>query len=637
MLRGIHKASSNWLGRIVMGVLLGLIAISFGIWGIGDIFRGFGQSTVAKVGGTEIRVDQFRQLYQDRLQQLSRQMGRPVTQEQARMIGLDRQILAQVITETVLDERAKALKLGVSDQEVARRVMEDPTFKGLTGQFDRTKFEYLIRQIGYNEQRFLAEQRRTLLRQQLVQTVSGTFDAPKTAIDSLNRYQNEQRTIDLVRLGADQAGEIADPTPEVLAKYFEDRKVLFRSPEYRKLLVLTLTPAEVTATLEISDADLKKAYEERKHRFETPERRHLRQIVFPNIEEAKAAADKIAQGTTFEALAAERGLKDTDTDLGTLTKSAMVDRTVADAAFALKEGATTAPIEGRFGVVLVKAEKVEPPALKKFEEVADELRRELTADRSQTELLTLHDKVEDERLGGMALADIAKKFNLKTREIEAVDRSGRDPAGTPVADLPQNVDLIGGAFRASKGGENDPLNLPQNGGHVWFEVLDVTPARDRTFDEVKDQLVTRWRDDQIATRLKAKADEMLEKIKGGASFHELAAASNLKVEWLPGLKRSAPPQGVPPRAMEAIFTTPKEMAATVEGATPAERLVFRVSEITVPTLEAESADAKRMQDELRRAMSEDLLSQYVMRLENDVGVKVNQAALNQITGASPAN
>jgi len=637
MLRGIHKASSNWLGRIVMGVLLGLIAISFGIWGIGDIFRGFGQSTVAKVGGTEIRVDQFRQLYQDRLQQLSRQMGRPVTQEQARMIGLDRQILSQVITETVLDERARALKLGVSDQEVARRVMEDPSFKGLTGQFDRSRFEYLIRQIGYTEQRFLAEQRRNLLRQQLVQTVSGTFEAPKTAIDSLNRYQNELRTIDLVRLGSEQAGEIAEPSPEVLAKYFEDRKVLFRSPEYRKLLVLTLTPAEVAAALEISDADLKKVYEERKARFATPERRHLRQIVFPNVEEAKAAAEKIAQGTTFEQIATERGLKDTDTDLGTLTKSAMVDRTVADAAFALKEGETGGPIEGRFGVVLVKAEKVEPPSLKTFADVTDELRGEITAERSQSELLSMHDKVEDERLGGMVLAEIAKKFNLKTRTIEAIDRSGRDPAGTPVADLPQAVDLIGGAFRASKGAENDPLNLPQNGGHVWFEVIDVTPARDRTLDEVKDQLVTRWREDQIATRLKAVADEMLEKIKGGASFHDVMAASNLKVEWLPGLKRSAPPQGVPSRAMEAIFTTAKDMAATVEGSTPAERLVFRVSEITVPTLDAQSADAKRMQDELRRAMSEDLLSQYVSRLESDVGVKINQAALNQITGASPAN
>ena len=77
MLRGIRTASSNWLGRIVMGVVLGLIAISFAVWGIGDIFRGFGRSTVAKVGSTEITIDQFRQIYNERLQQLSRQIGRP--------------------------------------------------------------------------------------------------------------------------------------------------------------------------------------------------------------------------------------------------------------------------------------------------------------------------------------------------------------------------------------------------------------------------------------------------------------------------------------------------------------------------------------------------------------------------------
>src|SRR3954447_14340425 len=106
MLRGIHKASSNWIGRAVMGVVLGLIAVSFGIWGIGDIFRGFGTSTLATVGGTEIRIETFRQLYQDRLQQLGRQIGRPILPDQARALGLDRQLLSQVIGDTVLDERA---------------------------------------------------------------------------------------------------------------------------------------------------------------------------------------------------------------------------------------------------------------------------------------------------------------------------------------------------------------------------------------------------------------------------------------------------------------------------------------------------------------------------------------------------
>ena len=78
MLRGIRNASSNWLGRTIMGVVMGVLALSFAVWGINDIFRGFGRSTLAKVGGTEIPIEQFRQTYNDRLQQISRQIGRPL-------------------------------------------------------------------------------------------------------------------------------------------------------------------------------------------------------------------------------------------------------------------------------------------------------------------------------------------------------------------------------------------------------------------------------------------------------------------------------------------------------------------------------------------------------------------------------
>src|ERR1041385_9487086 len=99
MLRGMRKASSNWLGRIVMGVVLGTIAVSFAIWGIGDIFRGFGRSTVAKIGHTEITVEQFRALYNDRLQQYSRQFGRPISADQAPATGLDRTAIGDIFSD----------------------------------------------------------------------------------------------------------------------------------------------------------------------------------------------------------------------------------------------------------------------------------------------------------------------------------------------------------------------------------------------------------------------------------------------------------------------------------------------------------------------------------------------------------
>src|SRR5579863_919259 len=103
MLRGIRKASANWLGRTVMGVVMGLLALSFAIWGINDIFRGFGRSTIAKIGGTEIPIEQFRRNYNERLQQVGRQIGRPLNPEQANAIGLDRQVLGEMVTEAGLD------------------------------------------------------------------------------------------------------------------------------------------------------------------------------------------------------------------------------------------------------------------------------------------------------------------------------------------------------------------------------------------------------------------------------------------------------------------------------------------------------------------------------------------------------
>jgi peptidyl-prolyl cis-trans isomerase D len=637
MLRGIHKASANWIGRAVMGVVLGLIAISFGIWGIGDIFRGFGTSTLAKVGSHEIRVDTFRQLYQDRLQQLGRQLNRPILPDQARALGLDRQLLGEVIAESALDERARALRLNVSDAEIARQVTGMPGFRGLTGQFDRARFEAVLRNMGYNEARFLSEQRKIALRQHLLGTVSGDPTVPKTALEALNRFQNEERTIDFVTLGSAQVGEIAEPTPEVLTKYFEERKVVFRAPEYRKLTIVELKPAELASRIEISDADLKKAYQDRKTRYETPERRHLKQLVFPNMEEAKAASDKFGQGTTFEALTAERGLKDSDTDLGTVAKSAVVDRDIADAAFALEAGKISAPVQGRFGIAIVKVESIEAGKTRPFDEVAAELKSDMQNERAKNELVNVQEKVEDERLGGATLADAARKFSLKPRLIEAIDRNGKDKDGNAVPDLPQNADVLTAAFGAEVHGENEPLRVPNNGGYVWFDVDSITPARDRPFDELKDKVVARWRDDEMAARLKAKATEMLDKIKAGASFADVAAAEKLKVEWRPGIKRGGTGSGLSPAAVTEVFNTAKDSASSVEGATPAERIVFRLTEIKVPPLDPQSTEAKRIDDALKARYTEDLIAEYISRLQKDIGVTINQSALNQVSGGSTQN
>src|ERR1700694_3801545 len=152
MLRGMRKASSNWLGKAIMSVVMGVLIISFGVWGIADIFRGFGQSTLAKVGHTEISTEQFRQIYTERLQQIGRQFGRPLTMEQARAFGLDRQVLQQTIAEAALDEEARRLGLGQSNDETMRMIFNDPNFKGVNCAFAPARFQTVIRQIGSSAQ-----------------------------------------------------------------------------------------------------------------------------------------------------------------------------------------------------------------------------------------------------------------------------------------------------------------------------------------------------------------------------------------------------------------------------------------------------------------------------------------------------
>jgi peptidyl-prolyl cis-trans isomerase D len=627
MLRGLRKASSNWLGKAVMAAVVGFLVISFAIWGIGDIFRGFGRSTVAKIGHTEITIEQFRTLYNDRLQQYSRQIGRPISADQARATGLDRAAIRQIFSEILLDERVRALGLALSDAEVAKQITNDPGFRGPNGQFDRFRFEQIIRNAGYTEPRFVAEQRRQSLRRELAGTIASGLSAPRTLVEAANRYENEQRSIEYVLLDRALAGEIPPPPPEVLAKYFEERKTQFRTPEYRKLVIVSLIPGEQARWIEVSDADLKRAYEERRARYVTPERRHILQIDFPNAEAASAAAERIAKGASFTEIAKELGKSEKDIDLGTVPKSAVIDRAAADAAFALKEGEVSAPVQGRFGTVLVQVLKIEPEQVRSLEQVAGELKQELAAARAKSEIFDLYNKIEDARAEGKSLAEAAANLKLEARTVEAVDRSGRDAAGTPVK-LPDAERLVPAAFNTDVGVERDPLQFQD--GYIWYDVTGISPSRERSLDEVKDLVETRWREQEIATRLDTKATEMLDKLKAGATLAEVAAANHLKVETLTGLKRGEAAGPLSAAGVDAVFHTTKDAAGKTGAAQPAEQVVFRVTDIVVPALDMASEEAKRAVETLNRSLSEDILAEYIARLESEIGVTINQSALNQV-------
>jgi peptidyl-prolyl cis-trans isomerase D len=628
----MRKASSNWLGKIIMGTVMGVLIISFGVWGIADIFKGFGQSTLAKIGRTEISTEQFRQLYTERLQQIGRQYGRPLTMDQARAFGLDRQVLQQVIAEAALDDNARQLGLGQSDAQTMRMVYSDPNFKGVSGAFDPARFQATIRQVGYTEQRYIADQRRVSLRRQIANTITAGLEPPKTLIDALVRFQSEQRSIDYVKLDAAQTGAIDPPSPEALAGYFDDHKTQFRAPEYRRISFVMITPDEIGKWSAVSDDDAKKIFEERRDKLSTPERRQLAQIVFPNVEEASAARGRITSGLSFDDLAKERGLSPSDLDLGTITKSAVIDPAIADAAFSLAPGDVSQPVQGRFGTVLVKVGKIEPGTQATYESVAPNLKREIGAERARAQVASLHDKMEDERGGGASVVEAAQKLGLTAVTLDAVDRSGRTPNGQPVAGIPQGLPVVTQAFSSDVGVDNDPIQF--GGGYVWFDVLGITPSRERGIDEVKDQVETRWRDDQITSRLRAKATDIVQKLNQGGKLADEAAGLGLKVDTAAAFRRDATVPGVPTSVIEAAFRTPKDTAAQAPGTGGGDWIVFRVTDATVPPVDLASEDIKKLKETLLRGLSDEQVAEYVTKLESQLGTSINQSALAQVTGAN---
>jgi peptidyl-prolyl cis-trans isomerase D len=634
MLRGIRKASENWLGRIVMGAVMFVLAAVFGLWGINDIFTGFGRSTLAKIGDVEIGVAQFQQTYRDRIDQIGRQLGKPLPPQQAAALGLDRQILGEMIAQAGMDQRARQMGLAIPDTEIARHLTTDPNLQTINGQFDRNKFEQILRNMGMTEQRFIAEQRQTALRRQIIDSLTGDLDPPKAWLEAINQFQNERRSVNYVMLGPAQAGDIPQPTDEQLSKYFDERKIMFRAPEFRKIAIVAATPTELAKWMEISDDDIKSAYDKQRSRFTTPERRHIQQIIFPTLADAQAAVDRIKSGTSFAAIAAERGLKEQDIDLGTVPRSRIVDPAEAAAAFALKEGEVSAPVQGRFGAFLVTVLKIEPEIVKPLAEATAELRSDIGLQRAKAQVQDLHDKIEDDRAGGASLEQAAEKLKLPVVTVN-IDRSGRDADGKPIANIPHAADVVAAAFASDVGVDNDPIDA--DGGYIWYAVTDIAKAHDRSLDEVKTQVAARWRDDEIAARLKTKAEDMLTKLKGGEAFDTLAQASKLKIETAADLKRGGSSGTITPRMTEAIFTTAKDAYGASAGDLPTQWIVFRVIDIKTPSLDANSSEAKNVAQKVQGQMADDVIGQYMAWLERTLGININSAALAQAMSGSGGN
>ena len=248
----------------------------------------------------------------------------------------------------------------------------------------------------------------------------------------------------------------------------------------------------------------------------------------------RATASRTA--ADFIEIAKERGLKPIDYNLGLVQRSELGDEKIAEAAFALTEGQVSDPVQGKLAIVLVRAQSIKTEEKKTFESVREDLKKRLSLERAQEEILNLHDAVEDARAGGASLSEIGQKFDLPVIQVDAVDRSGNGPDGKPVTDIPTPTTVLSTAFESDVGVENDPIDT-SNDGFVWVDVTEVTPQAIRPLEDVRADVIRLWKTNQSREALIKRAGELIDKAKGGTDLEAIAKELGTTVTTSDPLKR----------------------------------------------------------------------------------------------------
>lgn len=629
MLTALREGARSTVAKVFLIIVS--VAVVAGL-GFGGFVGNIGQRTVLAVGDSEISAETFQIALQRQISQLSQQLGTGLTMEQARLFGLDQQLLGQLASEAALDSEAERLNIGVSDGRLAERIASDPIFLQ-TGGFNRQFFQQVLRSYGITEDDFVADTRSFSARQQLAQGLVGGIQPSQTMLEVANVYANEQRIVSYLALDEASLGERPEPTEEELRAFYTERSGDYRAPEYRSIAYVTLSEADLADPDAVSQADVQAAYEAELDALTRAGQRDITQLLFQDVASAENARTRLAAGETVADLQAD-ALNVTVTELGPVQRSSILDASAGDAAFALDQEGPTNVIEGRFGSVVMLVNTIVADGVTPLADVEDRLRQELASTAASDEIFSLFDAIEDARAGGDPLEVIAPRFDLAVQTVDAMDSNGFDREDQAV-DLPATDSLIAETFESDVGLENNAIDTA-DGGFLWFEVTGIEEARDLTFEEARDRVAEDWREVQLDDLLRARADELVAQLQRGRSLQTLSIADNLDLRTTAPFPRGEAPDELGGPATVAAFEGGEGHFGDVEGPPNADgqtvtRLVFVVDDVARPAFFEGAADVQQLAQELGPALEDTILTQYVGALQASLGVRVNQELLNELT------
>jgi peptidyl-prolyl cis-trans isomerase D len=624
MLQAIRSRASG----IVVQALFGLLILTFGLWGIGDIFRGRGADTsVATVGDVKIDATEVSAALRRQVDRMRQALNTSLTDEQIKQLGLLDTTLDEVINQHLLDLEAQRLGLAVNDDAVRQAIVDNPAFRGASGQFDRNIYLQLLQSNQMTDQQYEALLRTDLIRNRIVATVADGAGAPTQLVDTLWQSRGERRVATAILVPPSAIGAVPTPDATTLQKYYEAHRDRFMLPERRSFTVALIDPTQYVAAIKIPDDQLKAAYQKRADEFIDPEKRVFQQILVPDEAKAKAAAVALAQGKDFAAVAKDIAGEGPDAvDLGALTKAEMPGD-LGKAGFALQPNGVTKPIQDPFGWHIVKLISVTPEKAASFDSVKSKLANEIALGQAADQVAKTANAVDDALAGGAGFRDVVAKFSLKTIAIDNVDAEGQDAAGKAVK-LPAPA-IVRAAFATSIGQPSDLKELPDQ-GYYLVAVDKMTPSAPQPLAQVHDKVLADWQAEESATRLAKLGDEYAAAVNHGQKLDELAALHGLKpFTTAPVSRYNTANSELPPAVVAKLFAA-KQGQAAAGAAGDRGVVVAVVNQILPPDPKDAAAQKAAIATEIDRATKGDLISEYEQSLRQRFPVSVNRDALDRL-------
>ncbi|MDO9527310.1 MAG: SurA N-terminal domain-containing protein [Gemmobacter sp.] len=607
-------AKGGKFGQTLVWILMAMLILGLGGFGISN----FGGSvrSIGTVGDQSIGTNDYARALQQDLNALSAQVGRNIPYAEAAGFGIDRTVRQRLVTTAALDDLADRIGLSVGDARLATEIRTMRDFGGVSGQFDRDAYRFMLQQNGMTEAQFETRVRSDIARGMIQAAISTGTVGPDVLATAYHEYLAERRSFSLLRLTAD---DLPTPLPEAaegdLRAYYDANPETYTRPEARRIAYAVLLPESLIGEVAVDEVKLREAYDARISDFVQPERRLIERLVFNTDAEAEAARNRIDSGaTTFEALVAERGLTLSDVDQGDLSVADL--GAAGEAVFALTDPGVVGPLPSSLGPALFRMNGVLAAQEITFDEAREELMSEFATDAARRIIADKVDDIDDLLAGGATLEDLAKDAGMDIGTIDMLPGLAEGLAAYP-------------AFRERAAQVTD-RDFPEvfqlsDGGIAAIRLDAIVPPALRPYEDVAEQVADDWARAQLTTALTAQLAAAEEGVKVGASLGAYGIVSVVMDAARDGTIDAAP--------RDLLATVFAMNEGEVRSVTAGDYIgLIRLDAITAADPQEPEAQAIKaaITNQTGQQIAQDAFALFAASVEQSVKIQLDEAAINAV-------